>query len=206
MAIRNFQGSKIIYLSLEQASNLHPIWQQQNLNIPLNAIEPQGLIDLLGMDYEDDWIEWLMLTQPIVLVEKLQKAKAPSENLELEHKETEYLRIMGHSTFYYLVHYIGLKNGSIELKDHQYPMMVIPQKKLSRHKTAILNTELVFSYLLQRSKQHREIMQNYLMNNPAAIPKINSHRQISKFAKISHSSLQQSKEIIDKDEPAHHES
>jgi hypothetical protein len=56
-----------------------------------------------------------------------------------------------------------------------------------------LNTELAFSYLLQKSKQHRELMQEHLLNSPAPIPQINSHRQLSKFAQISHSSLSQSK-------------
>ena len=72
-------------------------------------------------------------------------------------------------------------------------MTIIPQKKLSRLETTILNTELAFSYLLQKSKLHREFMQEHLLSSPAPIPQINSHRQLSKFAQISHSSLSQSK-------------
>ena len=193
MAKGLFHDSKIVYLSLEQASKPHPIWQGHNLDIPLNAISPQELITLLGYDSDDDWIEWLMMTHPIVLVEKqIKKTKAELEGTE-EQREAEYYRIMGHSTFNYLVSYIGSKYGSKHLQKNLYPMTIIPQKKLSRLETTILNTELAFSYLLQKSKQHRELMQKHLLSSPAPIPQINSHRQLSKFAQISHSSLSQSK-------------
>lgn len=110
MAGRIFEDSKITYLSLEQAGTLHPIWKGRNLDIPLNAIAPKGLIELLGYDANDDWIEWIMMTHPIVLVEK-QIKKPKAEDTE-EPVEPEYYRVMGHSTFHYLVSYIGSKYGS----------------------------------------------------------------------------------------------
>jgi hypothetical protein len=193
MASRIFQDSKIMYLSIERASTLHPIWKDHNLDIPLNAIDPQGLIELMGYDSDDDWIEWLMMTHPIVLVEKqIKKSKAEVDGTE-EQREAEYYRVMGHSTFNYLVSYIGAKYGSKYLQKKLYPMTIIPQKKLSRLETTILNTELAFSYLLQKSKQHRELMQEHLLSSLAPIPQINSNRQVSKFAQISHSSLSKSK-------------
>lgn len=188
MAKGLFQDSKIVYLSLEQASKPHSLWDGKNLDMPLDAISPAELIDLLGMDAEDEWLEWLTISHPIVLVEKQAKTTEGDQD-----QTPLYYRIMGHSTFYYLTQYLGNKYGADSLKKTKFPMTIIPQKKLSRLQNSILNNELVFSFLLQKSKQHRDLMQSHIMSSPAPIPSINSHRQLSRFAKISHSSLSSSK-------------
>ena len=131
MANPIFQDSKILHLNLNQAKTLHPIWKGQNLDIPLDAINPQGLAELLGLDFEDDWIEWLMITHPIILVEKQRKKSSKSDNgIEKVQHAPEYYRVMGHSTFNYLANYISFKYGSDDIETNQYPMTVIPQKKI----------------------------------------------------------------------------
>lgn len=189
MATGVFDGSSIVYLSLEQASVLHPIWKDKNLDIPLDAISPNDLIPLLGMDYDDSWIEWLILSHPIILVEKQQKNRQDGKE-----REAQYYRIMGHATFNYLASYLGAKYGTEVLCKKRYPMTVIPQKKLATLQTDIFNSELVFSFLLQKSKKHIELMREHVFSSPAPIPQISTYRQLSKLAKVSHSSLVESKD------------
>ncbi|MBD3750837.1 MAG: hypothetical protein IE931_15320, partial [Sphingobacteriales bacterium] len=175
MAKGLFDSSKIVYLSLKQASNLHPIWQDKNLDIPLDAISPQDLVSLLGVDADDDWIEWLMISHPIILVEKQQKNREGDRE-----SEVQYYRIMGHATYYYLASYLGAKYGSEALSNKRFPMTVIPQKKLALLQTQIFNSELVFSFLLQKSKKHIELMREHVFSSPAPIPQISTYRQLSK--------------------------
>jgi hypothetical protein len=156
MAAGIFEGSDILYLSLEQASTVHPIWKGENLDIPLDASSPQELVSLLGVDYEDDWIEWLAISHPIILVEKQQKKRDDGRPYV-----TQYYRVMGHSTFNYLVSYLGTKYGSEALSKKRLPMTVIPQKKLASIRTQIFNNELLFSFLLQKSKSHLKLMREY---------------------------------------------
>jgi hypothetical protein len=184
MAVGIFSSSNIVYLSLNQASQLHPIWKGKNPDIPLDAISPNDLISLLGVDYNDDWVEWLVISNPIILVEKQQKNREGGEPYE-----TQYYRIMGHSTFNYLVSYLGAKYGSEALSKKRLPMTVIPQKKLASIRTQIFNNELLFSFLLQKSKSHLKLMREYSFSSPAPVPQISSNRKLAKFAKVSHSSL-----------------
>ena len=184
MAKDIFDGSSIVHLSLKQASTLHPIWKDKDLDIPLDAISPNDLVSLLGADDDDTWIEWLVLSHPIILVEK-QLRNRPGD----DKPEMQYLRIMGHSTFNYLTRYLGGKYGSDVLNKKRYPMTVIPQKKLSSLKKQIFNTELVFSFILQKSKAHIGLMREHVLSSPTPIPKISTYRQLSKLAKVSHSSL-----------------
>lgn len=192
MAKEIFEGSSVVYLTLEQASTLHPIWEGKNLDIPLEAITPNDLVSLLGFEYDDSWIEWLIISSPIILVERQQK-----KNKNDCHKVARYYRVMGHATFNFLASYLGAKYGSEVLNKQRYPMTIIPQKKLATIKTQILNSELVFSFLLQKSKKHREIMRDYILSSPAPISQISSIRQLSKFAKMSHSSMVTSKDKKD---------
>lgn len=178
------EGSTIRYLSLNDVRVIHSIWKEVDWDKPYDAISPEDLVSLMG-DYKDDsWIEWLLVSNPIIVVEKKAKAK---DGLE----PAGYYRIIGHGIWSFLVRYIGIKYGPEELEKKTFPILVLPLKMLRRHKQQIISTELVYSFLFQKSKQHRILMQDYLFPVEGyPVPYLSSLGTLSKFARVSKGALE----------------
>jgi hypothetical protein len=97
---------------------------------------------------------------------------------------------MGHSTWIFLTRYIGYKYGSKALDEKKLPIQVLPLKQLARYKEQILSAELVYAFLLRKSKQHRTLMQAYIFSDDAhPIPYLNTLESLSRFARVSKGSL-----------------
>lgn len=175
-----FKDGQIKYLSLNQASTLPPFLNGELLSSNFYAAKPAELIEILGAEDSDDWIEWLALSHPIVLVEKGGKAQTSRKS---------YYRILGHDTFNYLGQYLSQKYGSDSLNDYLIPMIVLPRKQLSKFKTNILNNELVFSYLLKKPSGNASQISEYVFQSPSPLPQLNSVSRLSKFARVSRNSV-----------------
>jgi len=178
------EGSSIHYLNLSEVKEVHSIWKEVDWEKPYDAISPEDLVSLMG-DYKDDsWIEWLLVSHPIVVSEKMTKASGAI-------KSVGYYRIIGHGIWNFLVRYIGAKYGPEGLEKRTFPVLVLPLKKLGRYKNQILSTELVYSFLFQKSKHHRAVMQDYLFSaEEYPIPYLKSLGTLSKFARVSKGTLE----------------
>lgn len=183
-----FEQSEIRYICLADIGKVHPIWKDVELDIPLDSIEPQDLVTMMNEEKGDEWIEWFLIGHPIVVIEKQTKKERDQST------PIEYYRLMGHSSWRYITHFIGSKYGADALKKLTFPVTVLAQKQITAHKQQILSNELVYSFLLQKSKRHRELMQDYLIEGKQfPIKFLNTQSQISRFAKLSKSSLSRTK-------------
>jgi hypothetical protein len=186
--VKRFEQSEIRYLSLADIGKVHPVWKDMELDIPLDSIEPQNLVTMMEKEEGEEWIEWFLISHPIVVIEK-QSKKERDLNTPIE-----YYRLMGHSSWRYITQFIGSKYGAAALKKLTFPVTVLAQKQVASQKQQILSNELVFSFLLQKSKRHRDLMQDYLIESEQfPLSFLNTQSKISRFAKLSKSSLTRTK-------------
>ncbi|WP_029406941.1 hypothetical protein [Thiomicrorhabdus sp. Milos-T2] len=190
----NFKITELTFdqVALSELSEKHPIWKGIELKSSYKGLEPNDLFDMMENKVIDDsWIDWLLISNPIVVTKRLQRKSQQALGVDAEEVKPGYYLIMGYTNWFYATSYLGYKYGDKILSSYKVPVLVLPLSQISsKTKDAIISNELFFQSVLQKPKNYYRYMQEYLDKEVGSVSQfIKTSQDLAKFAGVSKSNL-----------------
>ena len=164
-------------LKLSDIQNIHPVWENIDLSFFTDAINPIELARWhKRIGYSSDWVDWLLVSHPIVMIEKKSRKASKSHQM--------FYRLLGHTTWAYVNAYLCYIHGPEKAPDVKVPVTVLPMTQVNKYKEIIISTEIVNSRLLRPSDE--QIPQIFeLANKLPSLSYLRSHKAMRKFTQRS---------------------